>query len=149
MAGFRGRAQKIRRLKLFFPHKQWLHADVDPRNFTLLQLSMCAVFFIGWTHQFRAMKILAGLRSNNRSSNKYSIPEGDWFDLVSCPHYLAEVIMYASLSLILGLSHRTGIVLAMWVFINQTVAALMSHYWYQDKFEDYPPKRKAIFPMVL
>lgn len=79
----------------------------------------------------------------------YAIPQGDWFRWVSCPHYAAEVIMYACLAAILGARNTTGLMLFVWVLVNQTVAALMSHFWYQDKFKDYPADRRAIFPKLL
>ena len=35
--------------------------------------------------------------------SRYSIPRGDWFSLVSSPHYLAEVVIYVGLALTMGL----------------------------------------------
>ncbi len=40
------------------------------------------------------------------------------------PHYLAEVLMYLCLSIILGPRHITGIVVFVWVFINQVITEL-------------------------
>ena len=53
------------------------------------------------------------------SGGGHSIPQGDWFSYVSCPHYLAEIIIYLCLAVILGPRHLTGIVVFLWVFINQ------------------------------
>ena len=88
-------------------------------------------------------------RHRSDGGSAYAIPRGDWFQWVSCPHYTAEVAMYACLAAILGVKNTTGLLLFTWVLVNQTVAGLMSHFWYQDKFKDYPAARKAIFPKLL
>ena len=49
-----------------------------------------AVFFWGWIHQQRCHKILGSLR-NSRQAEEYAIPHGDWFEIVSSPHYLSEM----------------------------------------------------------
>ena len=79
-------------------------AYLDPNRFC---------FFL----QFRAHKIFANLKKSNGGG--HSIPRGDWFEYVSCPHYLAEIIIYLCLAVILGPRHITGIVIFIWVFINQ------------------------------
>jgi len=106
-----------------------------------------AIFTWAWIHQFRAHKIFAGLKSKN--ANKHGIPEGDLFELVSCPHYFCEVLIYTSLALLLGYAHTTMLVVWVWVAVNQTVAAFMSHTWYNKQFKEYPKTRKAIFPFIL
>ncbi len=68
---------------------------------------------------------------------------------MSCPHYSAEILIYASLAGLLGLSHRSGLLVLSWVAANQTVAALLSHFWYQDTFPNYPKRRKALIPYLL
>jgi 3-oxo-5-alpha-steroid 4-dehydrogenase 3 len=129
----------------------WVSVDVNIKKVTVVQVVAIAVFMWAWYHQKRAHSILADLRSGEDGSGGqlYRIPHGDWFRWVSCPHYLAEVIMYASLSALLGWRNTTGWVIFLWVFMNQVVAALLSHFWYQDKFEHYPAKRMAIIPMIL
>lgn len=34
--------------------------------------------------------------------NGYVVPHGGAFELVSCPHYLAEIVIYAGLALVAG-----------------------------------------------
>ena len=65
------------------------------------------IFLAAWYQQLQAHKIFAQLKRKNSSS--HSIPEGGLFDLVSCPHYLCEIIIYTCLLLILGLSHQTAL----------------------------------------
>lgn len=127
---------------------QWMHVQFMIQNITVTQWIAVAVFFWAGYHQFKAHKILSNLRKGKGSSS-YSIPRGDWFEYVSCPHYTAEVILYGCFSVILGLKHQTGVLVFIWVLINQTIASLMSHFWYQDKFENYPKQRKSIIPFVF
>eukprot|EP00466_Bigelowiella_natans_P005598 jgi/Bigna1/63030/fgenesh1_kg.46_\ len=37
-----------------------------------------------------------GVRDDNDNSSRYSVPYGDWFQHVSSPHYLAEILIYAA-----------------------------------------------------
>jgi hypothetical protein len=36
-----------------------------------------------------------------------------------------------------------------WTVANLVPRALHNHAWYQEKFEDYPEKRKAVIPFLL
>ena len=45
--------------------------------------------------------ILARLRNNEPASAMYSIPVSGWFKHVSCPHYLAEIMIYFMFALIM------------------------------------------------
>jgi hypothetical protein len=47
----------------------------------------------------------------------YSIPRGDWFELVSSPHYLAEILIYAAIGIVLQLQCRA------WFFVVGFVVA--------------------------
>ncbi|KAF0300952.1 Polyprenol reductase [Amphibalanus amphitrite] len=72
-----------------------------------------AVFMLAWLHQYRANCIFADLRKNSSGkagaaavvNRGHAVPKGDWFEYVSCPHYLAEVVMYSCLTVILGPRH--------------------------------------------
>ena len=91
----------------------------------------------------------AGPKYQSYASPKYQIPFGDWFSLVSCPNYLAEIILYGCLAAILGPYNVSGLILFLWVAINQTIMAVMYHAWYREKFPEYPQERKAILPWIL
>jgi len=105
------------------------------------------LFIYAWYHQFRAHKIFADLKTRN--PNKHGIPEGDLFSYVSCPHYLCEVLIYASLVMVTSVNNTSIMVVFLWVLVNQTVAAFMSHSWYKKQFKDYPNDRRAIYPYLL
>lgn len=38
--------------------------------------------------------------------NSYKIPMGGWFEYVTCPHYFAEVLLYLSYGLLIGIDER-------------------------------------------
>ena len=87
-------------------------------------------------------------QQQGKERSGYSIPRGGWFDLVSCPHYLAEVVIYASLA---ALAHkpRPMVLLLLFVVVELSFSATTQHAWYKAKFEDYPKRRRAIFPRLL
>ena len=116
-------------------------------NITLVQLFAIGLFFYAWIHQLEAHKIFASMK--RKSSSSHSVPHGDWFKYVSCPHYLAEILIYLSQVMILGVKHRTACLIFGWVLTNQIIAGLMSHWWYRKNFKNYPTYRKAVIPFVL
>ena len=113
----------------------------------LLLVPLVCIFFWAWYQQLEAHRIFARLKIANPT--KHSVPSGGLFSLVSCPHYTMEVVLYTVLLLILGISHSSMLLVWSWVVINQCIAGLMSHSWYQTKFKEYPPTRKAIIPYLL
>ena len=113
----------------------------------LLLVPLVCIFFWAWYQQLEAHRIFARLKIANPT--KHSVPYGGLFSLVSCPHYTMEVVLYTVLLLILGISHSSMLLVWSWVVINQCIAGLMSHSWYQTTFKEYPPTRKAIIPYLL
>ena len=101
--------------------------------------------------QYRHHCLLAGLRSVNCRKD-YMIPTEGWFRLISCPHYLAEIIIYISFDMVLhsrNRDRRSG-ALAVWVATNLSVSAIRSHDWYLLQFPEYASlRRKAIFPFLF
>ncbi|GJN26672.1 hypothetical protein PR202_gb14622 [Eleusine coracana subsp. coracana] len=118
----------------------------------LVKMGWCqwigAVIFIwGSLHQIRCHSILGSLRKH-RDSDEYVIPCGDWFDRVSCPHYLAEQVIYFGMLVASGGSDIPVWFLFLFVITNLSFAAVETHKWYLQKFEDYPRYRYAIIPFV-
>lgn len=108
------------------------------------------MFLFGFVVQHQSLCLLAGLRKNRgeQMQEKYLMPEGGLFEVVSCPHMLAEVVIYAGVLVVLGpLSDWLWVTL--WVLSNQVQVAVMNHNWYQDTFKDYPKHRCAIIPFLL
>ncbi|KYO46013.1 transmembrane protein 165 [Alligator mississippiensis] len=68
------------------------------------------VYIWASVHHNRCHVILANLRKNksgNVISLNHSIPFGDWFERVSCPHYFAELLIYVSLAITFGFYNLT------------------------------------------
>lgn len=42
------------------------------------------------------------MRENRKDNDEYAVPYGDWFQYVSSPHYLAEIVTSLSLTNVLG-----------------------------------------------
>ncbi|KAF2616043.1 hypothetical protein F2Q70_00010569 [Brassica cretica] len=119
----------------------------------LMKLGWCqliggAIFLGGWLHQRRCHAILGPLRKSPSQAKEYIIPHGDWFEIVSSPHYLAEIVLYMGLLIASGGTDVTIWLLFGFVVGNLTVAAGETHRWYLRKFENYPANRSAIFPYV-
>ncbi|XP_051146346.1 polyprenol reductase 2-like [Andrographis paniculata] len=108
-----------------------------------------AIFFWGWIHQRRCHAILGSLRKKGVKPDAYVIPLGDWFEYVSSPHYFAEIVLYAGLVVASGFTDITIWLLFLFVVCNLSFAAVETHKWYIQKFEDYPTKRRAIIPFIL
>ncbi|KAJ4876845.1 Polyprenol reductase 2 [Raphanus sativus] len=112
------------------------------------QLIGAAIFLWGWLHQRRCHAILGSLRETPSQVKEYIIPHGDWFEIVSSPHYLAEIVLYAGLLIASGGTDVTIWLLFGFVVENLTLAAGETHRWYLRKFENYPANRNAIFLYV-
>lgn len=101
-------------------------------------------------HQYKCHNILASLTSWTSKNKKiYKIPYGDWFNYVSSPHYLAEILIYIALLMTMN-GHCTLWSLTLtFVVGNLTISAHTTHEWYKQKFEDYPSKRYIIYPYIF
>ncbi|XP_018497776.2 polyprenol reductase 2-like [Pyrus x bretschneideri] len=88
------------------------------------------------------------LRDHSEPNDEYVIPHGDWFEIVSSPHYLAEIVIYAGLVVASGGTDLTIWLLFGFVVSNLVLAAAETHRWYLQKFESYPKKRLAIIPFA-
>lgn len=81
-------------------------------------------------------------------TEKHLLPKGELFEVVSSPHMMFEVIMYAALA-ILTMPNWSMIWVFLWVLCNQIENAWLTHKWYLQTFPHYPKERKAIFPGML
>ncbi|KAG0586874.1 hypothetical protein KC19_2G123900 [Ceratodon purpureus] len=134
------------------------------RGLEAFQLVGMAVFLLGWIQQYRLHSILASLRAkkvrtgieavlkpystDKKKVDRYEIPQGSWFEWVSCAHYLAEIVLYAGIVIASGGNNLNIWLFYSWVVLNLTLAASETHKWYKSKFEDYPPFRRAMFPFI-
>jgi len=88
--------------------------------------------------------ILINLRKE--SENGYKIPYGGLFKYISCPNHFGEIIEWIGFA-ILTWSLPT-FAFALWTMANLIPRAIQHHYWYQQKFINYPKNRKAILPYL-
>ncbi len=63
------------------------------------------------------------------SHEKYSIPHGRWFELISCPNYLAEITIYNSVALIFWFQNTSRNDLLLWVLSNQVTVVINCELW--------------------
>ncbi|KAF9620756.1 hypothetical protein IFM89_014360 [Coptis chinensis] len=101
-----------------------------------LQWIGAAICIWGWIHQHSCHAILGSLREHKEQTDEYVIPHGDWFEIVSCPHYLAEIVIYAGLLVASGGSDPTIWLLFGFVVINLVFTAAETQRWrwkYQNR----------------
>jgi 3-oxo-5-alpha-steroid 4-dehydrogenase 3 len=89
--------------------------------------------------------------SKSGSTDAYVIPRGGLFSLVSCPHYFGEVVIYLGLAT-MGMTVAEGVYPwypFVWVVVNLTLAARMTHRWYLAHFKTYDRLgRRALVPFL-
>ncbi|XP_027883041.1 polyprenal reductase [Xiphophorus couchianus] len=111
-----------------------------------------ALFIAASLLQHQSIVLLAGLRkgkSGRVETLAHRVPEGGWFELVSCPHYFAELLIYVSLGFALGGFSFTWWLVVLYVLFNQALAGQLCHDLYVSKYESYPKHRRAFIPFVL
>ncbi|XP_054845987.1 polyprenol reductase [Eublepharis macularius] len=110
------------------------------------------MFIWASVHQQRCHVILANLRKNKSGevvNLDHRIPFGDWFEMVSCPHYFAELLIYISMAITFGLNNLTWWLVVIYVLFNQAVSAVLCHEFYLSYFKHYPKHRKAYIPFLF
>ncbi len=101
--------------------------SIDSQLF--LRLFAWAVFAWASTHQFICHQILHTLRLRG----SYSIPSSPWFDFLTCPHYLLEILCYLAFCLVQpGNSSLWAMLL--WVVSNLCITGHKTHQWYSQTF---------------
>ena len=102
------------------------------------------IFIFGMVINISSDNTLIFLRKNSKG---YKIPNGGFFNFVSCPNYFGEIIEWIGF-LIIALS-LPALSFTLWTFFNLIPRALNHHEWYKETFKNYPIKRKAVIPFVL
>ena len=115
---------------------RWL---IDPRF--LIGSSM---FIAGFVINRWADQKLRELRKPGETG--YKIPSGGLYNCISSPNYFGEIIEWTGWAL--ATWSLAGLSFAVWTFANLAPRAQSNHDWYHAKFQDYPPKRKALLPWV-
>lgn len=115
-------------------------------------LAGAALFFLGFAINLQSDSILRNLGKAPSLSLvggefKYSIPFGGCFQLVSCANYLGEIVEW--LGFAIACDNLAALSFFAFTCGNLIPRALSHHDWYRQKFEDYPPQRKAVIPFLL
>jgi len=118
-------------------YRNWLS---DPR-FIIGVIIFVAGFVINQYHD----KILLKLRK--KSSKGYRIPKGGLFKYISCPNFFGEIIEWGGFALLAW--NLPALSFFVWTLANLIPRAISHHKWYRSHFENYPKKRKAVFPGLL
>jgi hypothetical protein len=91
------------------------------KEITLGNIYGSILFLWAFCCQYKAAVSLANLRKDKKGSIvtlEHRVPHGDWFELVSSPHNMAEILMYLALTFIL-FGSNTWPVVFLWVLSNQ------------------------------
>lgn len=102
------------------------------------------LFILGMTINWISDGILINLRKPGETG--YKIPKGFLFDYISSPNLFGEVIEWAGFALMAW--NFPALTFMVWTMANLIPRAKNHHDWYKEKFEDYPKKRKVIFPFI-
>ncbi|KAJ1898067.1 hypothetical protein GGI03_005860 [Coemansia sp. RSA 2337] len=107
------------------------------------------LFVLGMVGNIYHDNILMGLRrpATGKPNNRYSVPVGGLFAMVSCPHYFCEVVEWTGYAILTQSP-------AAWTFALATLCNLLPraysiHKWYQREFPKYPANRKAMIPYII
>lgn len=80
------------------------------------------LFLFSWWHQYQSNLILVNLRKDSKTgqvlTEKHLLPKSGFFDWISSPHMLFEIILYVALLSFLAKSLTWCLVVA-WVVSNQ------------------------------
>ena len=114
--------------------------DVSPLSWTGLFL-----FCTGESGNFSTHVMLSRLRPKGTTLRR--VPRGLWFELVSCPNYLFEIVSWVGFALIARVPGA-------YVFLALSAAILAGwantrHAAYRAEFPAYPPQRKRLVPFVF
>ena len=119
-------------------------------EFQNIQILGVILFLIFSLIQFWSHKKLANLRKYDQvKRNSHGLPNGGLFNLIAVPNMMAECGIYCSLFMVIKFNHFMFLLVALFVLTNQTLAALLTHQWYKNKFKNYPKNRYAIIPYLL
>lgn len=134
------------------PEFKQMSACLSVRNLSWYHGIGLGLFIWASMHHHKCLQIFAKLRRNRAGhivSTAYKVPSGDWFDLVSCPHYFAEILVYISIGFLLGMRSVTWWWTVAYVFTNQLYLAYNTHMWYLGKFGQFQNNRKMLIPFIL
>ncbi len=117
----------------------------DSAWLTSIKFIIGALLFItGMFINLRADNILIGLRKSGETG--YKIPKGFLFECIASPNLFGEIIEWAGFALMAW--NLPAASFAIWTFANLVPRAKNHYDWNHQHLQDYPQKRKVIFPFI-
>ncbi|KEP63393.1 UNVERIFIED_CONTAM: 3-oxo-5-alpha-steroid 4-dehydrogenase [Hammondia hammondi] len=159
---------------LVYPARLYVHTRYQKNQSMPLGISALAVLFCAFngmiqswsaisfdysseisTLNIRSDYILMKLRVTNDRitpnpvhSAAYRIPEGLWFNYVSCANYFGEICEWAGYAI--ACNTYVALSFAVFTLCFLTSRGVQVHRWYLQHFEErYPSGRKAVIPFIL
>lgn len=117
--------------------------NIKSLNYLLICFGLF-LFLVGFFINVYSDNKLIKLRRNNEG---YQIPNGGFFNYISCPNFFGEIIEWLGFSIMTF--NLASLSFLIWTCCNLVPRSLAHHKWYLNKFEKYPKNRKAIFPFLL
>lgn len=77
----------------------------------------------------------------------YQVPVTGWFEYVSAPHYLGEILQWTGFAIAAG--NVAALSFCIFTASNLIPRGVAHHAWYQQEFGDkYPSQRRAVIPYL-
>jgi len=110
------------------------------------------VFAVGLAGNFYHHYLLSRLRADAGSGGGggdkgYKIPRGGLFGLVTCPHYLFEILAFFGFAMIAQTLYALAVATGTAAYLAGRSCA--TRRWYRSKFQEFPARIKALLPYVL
>ena len=128
--------------------------DYEQKKFWIDYIFGLITFALGmYINIYSDYSMIRQRNSNKDSNNKYIIPRGFMYELISCPNYFGELIEW--LGFFILSNSFSGLVFFISTFANLFPRAIQYHQWYKTKFkEDFSTdknlyQRKAIVPFLF
>ena len=106
------------------------------------------LFIYASYHQYKCHSILANIRAGH-DSKTYGLPEGDWFELVTSPHYFAEILIYIGIAMVQGFKNVWTIVPVLTTILLLLIGARLTHEWYTEKYKEKCSNKCALIPYIF
>ncbi|PKA52292.1 Steroid 5-alpha-reductase DET2 [Apostasia shenzhenica] len=112
------------------------------------------LFIVGIIGNFYHHHLLSKLRAKKKIKNNnyngkrsYMIPRGGLFSVVTCPHYLFEILGLFGIAFISQNLSMFSFAMGSMLFLMGRSYATKK--WYLSKFDDFPANVKALIPYVF
>ena len=108
-------------------------------------------FAVGLAGNFYHHHLLSRLRADSGGDGDdkkgYKIPTGGLFGLVTCPHYLFEILAFFGFAMIAQTLYALAVATGTAAYLAGRSCA--TRRWYRSKFQEFPARIKALLPYVL